>query len=53
MCDLRTNNGVSSVFDDIDMGLKSMLDEPFHHQPFFGKSVYVPSTSDDSRRPGR
>lgn len=34
MCDLQSNNG-NSVFDDIDLGLKSILDEPFH--PFFGK----------------
>lgn len=32
MCDLRTNNG-ETMFDDIDMGLKSILDESFH--PFF------------------
>lgn len=34
MCDLQTNNG-DSVFDEIDLGFKSILDEPFH--PFFGK----------------
>ncbi|XP_050431713.1 hepatic leukemia factor-like isoform X2 [Adelges cooleyi] len=33
MCELHTNHD-DSVFDDIDLGLKSILDEPFH--PFFG-----------------
>ncbi|XP_025423857.1 hepatic leukemia factor isoform X2 [Sipha flava] len=33
MCDLQTSNG-ESVFDDIDLGFKSILDESFH--PFFG-----------------
>lgn len=35
MCDLQTANDGDSVFDDIDMGFKSILDEPFH--PFFGE----------------
>lgn len=33
MCDLQSNG--DSIFDDIDLGLKSILDEPFH--PFFGE----------------
>ncbi|XP_050537597.1 hepatic leukemia factor-like isoform X2 [Daktulosphaira vitifoliae] len=33
MCELQTNHG-ELIFDEIDMGLKSILDEPFH--PFFG-----------------
>lgn len=34
MCDLQTSNS-ESVFDDIDLGFKSILDESFH--PFFGE----------------
>lgn len=32
MCELQNGN---SVYDDIDLGFKSILDEPFH--PFFGE----------------
>lgn len=34
MCELQTNNENLS-FGDIELGFKSILDEPFH--PFFGK----------------
>lgn len=29
MCELQTNNR-DTVFDDIDLGLKSILDDPYH-----------------------
>lgn len=34
MCELHSSSG-DSVFDDIDMGFKSILEDSFH--PFFGK----------------
>ncbi|VVC44439.1 Hypothetical protein CINCED_3A022846 [Cinara cedri] len=44
-CELQTGNG-NSVYDDIDLGLKSILDEPFH--PFFGNGDDKCMDDDDS-----